>query len=82
MILNNKQKDATFSVEMLEMLDFSKVKFNCPRKLIPFFFLSGFSFTDTDDQQDSRRREGIIYYFTPSLPIAHEHSGIYLQLRM
>ena len=28
-----------------------------------FFFLSGFSFTDTDDSQDSRGREGTITYF-------------------
>ena len=28
-----------------------------------FFFLSRFSFTDTDDSQDSRRREGTIFLF-------------------
>ena len=27
-----------------------------------FFFLSGFSFTDTDDSHDSRGREGTIFY--------------------
>ena len=32
------------------------------------FFLSGFSFTDTDDSQDSRgRREGTIFCFTKKL---------------
>ena len=45
-----------------------------------FFFLSGFSFTDTDNSQDSRRREGTIFYSTLPLPPAHEHSDIYLQL--
>ena len=47
-----------------------------------FFFLSGFSFTDTDDSQDSRGREGTIFYSTLPLPPAHEHSDIYLQLCM
>ena len=43
---------------------------------------SGFSITDTDDSQDSRGREGTIFYSTlPILP-AHEHSHIYLQLCM
>ena len=44
-----------------------------------FFFLSGFSFTDTDNSQDSRGREGPSYSTLP-LPPAHEHSDIYLQL--
>ena len=44
------------------------------------FFLSGFSFTDTDNSQDSRGREGTIFYSTLPLPLAHEHSDIYLQL--
>ena len=47
-----------------------------------FLFLSGFCFTDTDDSQDSRRRDGTIFYSTLPLPPAHEHSDIYLQLRM
>ena len=34
------------------------------------FFLSGFSFTDTDDSQDSRGREGTIFY---SIPLYHSH---------
>ena len=45
-----------------------------------FFFLSGFSFTDTDDPQNSRRREETIFYSTLPLPSAHEHSDIYVQL--
>ena len=47
-----------------------------------FFFLSGFSFTGTDDSQDCRGREGTIAYSTLPLPSAHEHSDIYLQLCM
>ena len=47
-----------------------------------FFFLSGFSFTDTDDSQGSRGREGTIFYSTLPLPPAHEHSDNYLQLCM
>ena len=42
-------------------------------KLI-LFFLSGLSFTDTDDSQDSRGREGTIFYSTLPLPPTHEHS--------
>ena len=38
-----------------------------------FFFLSRFFFTDTDDSQDSRGREGTIFYSTLPLPSAHEH---------
>ena len=47
-----------------------------------FFFLSGFSFTDTDYSQDSRGREGTIFHSTLPLPPAHEHSDSYLQLCM
>ena len=39
-------------------------------------FLSGFSFTETDDSQDRRVREGTIFYSTLPLPPAHEHSDI------
>ena len=46
------------------------------------FFLSGFSFTDTDDSQDCRGREGTFLYFTPPLLPTHQHSDIYLQLCM
>ena len=52
------------------------------RLRLRFFFLSGFSFTDTDDSQDSRGREGTIFYSTLPLPPAHKHSDIYLQLFM
>ena len=45
-----------------------------------FRFLSGFSFTDTDNSQDSRGREETIFYSTLPLPAAHKHSHIYLQL--
>ena len=36
--------------------------------------------SDIDDSQDSRGREGTIFYSTLPLPPAHEHSDIYLQL--
>ena len=39
-------------------------------------------FTDTDDSQDSRGREGTIFYSTLPLPPAHEHWDIFLQLCM
>ena len=39
-----------------------------------FFFLSGFSFTDSDNTQYSRRREGNIFCSTLPLPSIHEHS--------
>ena len=45
-----------------------------------FFFLPGFSFTDTDDSQDNRGRKGTMYYSTLTLPPTHEHSDIYLGL--
>ena len=56
--------------------------FRKPFEKKKFFFLSGFSFTDTDDSQDSKGRERTIFYSTLPLPPAHEHSDIYLQLCM
>ena len=47
-----------------------------------YFFLSGFSFTDSGDSHDSRGREGTMFYSTLPLPPAHEHSDTYLQLCM
>ena len=47
--------------------------------LYVFFFLSEFSFKDTVDSQDSRRREGTIFYSTLPLPPTHEHSDIYFE---
>ena len=47
-----------------------------------FIFLSGFSFTDNDNLQDSGGREGTIFYSTLPLPPTHKHSNIYLQLCM
>ena len=41
------------------------------------FFLSGFSFTDTDDSHDNRGREGTIFYSILPLPPAQKHSDIY-----
>ena len=46
------------------------------------FFLSGFSFTDTNDSQDSREREGTLFYSAQPLPPAHEYWDNYLQLCM
>ena len=37
--------------------------------IIEYFFLSRFSFTETDDSQDSRGRDGAIFYSAlPLLP--------------
>ena len=48
------------------------------------FFLSRFSFTDTDNSQDRSGRggEGTIFYSTLPPPPAHEYWDIYLQLCM
>ena len=46
------------------------------------FFLSGLSFSDTDDSQDSSGRKGTIFYSTLPLTPAHKHWYIYLQLCM
>ena len=64
--------------KIFKIFSLSKVKVKCPRKLIPFLFLSGFSFTDTGDSQDDRGREKTIFYFTLLLPPAHKDLGIYL----
>ena len=50
---------------------------NWSHYLIHFFFLSVFSFIETDDSLDSRGREGTIFSSTLPLPLAHEHSNIY-----
>ena len=47
-----------------------------------FFFSISVFFTDTDDSQGSRGREGNIFYSTLPLPSAYEHWDIYLQLCM
>ena len=47
-----------------------------------FFFLSGFSFTDSDKSQGSRGREGTIFYSALPLPTTYEHWDIYLQFCM
>ena len=49
---------------------------------IDFLLYQGFFFTDTDNSQDSRGKEGTIFYSTLPLPPVHEHSDIYLQLCM
>ena len=44
------------------------------------FFSIRVFFTDTGNSQDSRGREGTIFYSSLTLPPAHEHWYIYLQL--
>ena len=63
------QRCTTFSAEMFKMFDFSIVKLNCPRKLILFYFLSGFSFTDTDDSQDTSTRSQIFRHLFATLHV-------------
>ena len=46
------------------------------------FFSIRVFFTDADDSQDSRGREGTIFYSTLPLPPVHKHWDIYLQLCM
>ena len=43
---------------------------------LDFFSLSRFSFTDTNDSQDSQRRERTFFCSSLPLPPAHEHSHI------
>ena len=72
-----------FFCKIFKIFNLSKVKVNCPRKLIPLLFLSGFSFTDTGDSQDGHKNLGIyLFYSTLPLPPAHKHLGIYLQFYM
>ena len=47
-----------------------------------YFFSIRVFFTDNDDSQDSRGREGTIFYSTLPLPPAHKHWDIYMQLCM
>ena len=49
------------------------------KETVILIFLPGFSFTDTDDSQDSRGSEGTIFYSTAPL---REYSEICLQLCM
>ena len=53
---------------------------NTTYQVFLLFSVSGLSFTDTNDSQDSRGRGETIFYLTLPLPPAHEHWGIYLQL--
>ena len=47
---------------------------------ICIFYLSGFSFMDMDNSQDSRGREGTFFHSTLPLPPSYKHSNIYVQL--
>ena len=77
----NNLSDA-FDVDLnIEALDFHFLYFLvCYVCYVMYFFLSGISFTDIDNSQDSRRREGSNFYSTLLLPPARKHSDIYLQL--
>ena len=52
-----------------------------PSRQLHVFFLSGFSFTDNDDSQDSKGREGTTFNSILPFPPAHEYWEIYLRLR-
>ena len=47
-----------------------------------FFFLSEFSFKDTNNSQDSKGRDRTNFYSTLPLPPAHEHSDIFATLHV
>ena len=64
------------SVDMQPKAIVSK-KFTWPSCHFLLFFLSGFSFTDSDNSREKRGREGNHLYPTLPLPPAHEHSNIY-----
>ena len=51
-------------------------------KFFLFFFSIRVFFTDTEDSQNSRGREGTVFYSTLPPPSANEHWDIYLQLCM
>ena len=55
---------------------------NCFVRSFFFFFFFTVFFTEADDSQDSRGREGTIFYSTLPLPPTHEHWDMYLQLCM
>ena len=61
---------------------FCFIKLNAKTSPFFFFFLSGFSFADTDESLDSKGREGTIFYSTLVLSPAHKLWDIYLQLYM
>ena len=71
-ITQNKSKHLLVQNEFKKLKAFDSSYF-IGKSLSFFFFPSGFSFTDTDDSQDSRGREGTIFYSTLPLPPAHEH---------
>ena len=48
-------------------------------RIFLIFFSSGFSFTDTDDSQDSRVRDGTMFYSSLPPLATHEYSDTYLQ---
>ena len=75
--VDNFQKINGLVMTMMLTIVMAKVMIRVVEVVLHFFFLSVFSFTDTDDSQGSRGREGSIFYSTLPLPPAHEHIGIY-----
>ena len=75
--VDNFQKINGLVMTMMLTIVMAKVMIRVVEVMLHFFFLSGFSFTDTDDSQGSRGREGSIFYSTLPLPPTHEHIGIY-----
>ena len=77
----NKQMNFSISITLNRITTLCTLKQkHCRGEHWIFFFLSGFFFTVTDDSQDSRAREGTIFYSILPFPPAHEHSDIYLYL--
>ena len=67
-------------LQMLVKLFFSNRTIDMLYNSNKYFFSIRVFFTDSEDSQDSRGREGMIFYFTLPLPPTHEHWDIYLQL--
>ena len=65
-----------------QMLRWFNFIFKTVKNIKCILFLSGFSFTDTDDSRDTRGRVGTIFYSILPIPHAHEHSDTYMQFCM
>ena len=57
----------------VEMKELGRSTWNDTQIITSCFFSIRVFFTGTDDSQDSRGREGAIFYSTLPLPPAHEH---------
>ena len=58
-------------------MDFVNDRLGLQKLIVLFFFLSGFSFTDTDNSQDNRGREGTIFYSTLPFPLTQPWFGLF-----